>query len=83
MTTDPVCGMTVNPATARNFAHAGTTYYFCGASCEKKFQANPAQFLVAATAPAGHEHHAHAPSPSTAPKTAAAGSSDPRLKLPA
>ena len=70
---DPVCGMTVNPATARNVAHAGANYYFCSASCETKFRANPTQFLVATASPAGHEHHAHAQSPPTAPKTAAAG----------
>ena len=67
---DPVCGMTVNPATARNFAHAGATYYFCGASCETKFRANPAQYLAAPAAPAAHQHHAHAASPSTAPAAA-------------
>ncbi len=69
-TKDPVCGMTVNPATARNFAHAGATYYFCGASCETKFRANPAQYLAAPAAPATHAHHAHAASPSTAPAAA-------------
>ena len=67
---DPVCGMTVNPLTARNFAHAGATYYFCGASCETKFRADPAQYLAAPAAPAAHQHHAHAASPSTAPAAA-------------
>ncbi|MEK7876700.1 MAG: heavy metal translocating P-type ATPase [Pseudomonadota bacterium] len=73
MATDPVCGMQVDERTAAGSSvFEGRTYYFCSASCEKKFRANPAQFLVATTAPAGHEHHAHAPSPSAAPKTAAA-----------
>ena len=31
---DPVCGMTVNPATARyRTEHAGAEFYFCGARC--------------------------------------------------
>ncbi len=31
---DPICGMTVNPATAAgSFNHAGKTYYFCSAGC--------------------------------------------------
>ncbi|MGI8883333.1 MAG: heavy metal translocating P-type ATPase, partial [Pyrinomonadaceae bacterium] len=35
---DPICGMTVNPATsAGNFNHAGKTYYFCSAGCLQKF----------------------------------------------
>ena len=74
MATDPVCGMQVDERTAAGSSvFEGRTYYFCSASCEKKFQANPAQFVAATAAPAGHEHHAHAPPPSAAPKTAAAG----------
>src|SRR5438094_8217182 len=44
---DPVCGMKVNPATARGGAveHAGHTYYFCSPSCARKFQANPREYL--------------------------------------
>ncbi len=37
---DPICGMTVNPATAAgSFNHAGKTYYFCSAGCLQKFVA--------------------------------------------
>ncbi len=37
---DPICGMTVDPATAAgSFNHEGTTYYFCAASCMQKFVA--------------------------------------------
>ena len=37
---DPICGMTVNPATAKwSLEHNGTTYYFCGKSCHDKFDA--------------------------------------------
>ncbi len=43
---DPVCGMDVNPATAKYSAtHEGQTYYFCSGSCEAKFKANPLQYL--------------------------------------
>jgi P-type Cu+ transporter len=43
---DPVCGMKVDPATAKNsFAHAGKTYYFCCAHCLEKFRAEPEKFL--------------------------------------
>ncbi|MFL5328341.1 MAG: heavy metal translocating P-type ATPase [Gemmataceae bacterium] len=43
---DPVCGMTVDPAhAAGSFAYQGQTYYFCSASCLRKFQANPERYL--------------------------------------
>ena len=53
---DPVCGMSVDPATAKHSAeHAGTSYYFCSAGCRQKFAADPDRYLKA-TAPAGHGH---------------------------
>ena len=43
---DPVCGMTVDPATSKHrFDHAGTTYHFCSAGCRTKFEADPAGYL--------------------------------------
>ena len=43
---DPVCGMDVNPETAKHTAeHAGETYYFCSAGCKDKFTAAPAEYL--------------------------------------
>ena len=43
---DPVCGMTVDPATAKHrFDHQGETHYFCSASCRTKFVANPEAYL--------------------------------------
>ncbi len=43
---DPVCGMKVDPATAKQKTeHAGTTYYFCSAGCREKFVADPARYL--------------------------------------
>ena len=38
MVADPVCGMTVDPATARHrFEHGGATFHFCCAGCRGKF----------------------------------------------
>ncbi|HXC44110.1 MAG TPA: heavy metal translocating P-type ATPase [Candidatus Dormibacteraeota bacterium] len=43
---DPVCGMSVNPATAKHIhSHSGTNYYFCCAPCVEKFRADPAKYL--------------------------------------
>ncbi|MDB5546519.1 MAG: haloacid dehalogenase, partial [Hyphomicrobiales bacterium] len=43
---DPVCGMQVDPATAKHRAeHAGKTYFFCSAKCREKFIAEPAKYL--------------------------------------
>ena len=45
---DPVCGMTVDPATARaTRTHDGRPYYFCCPSCASKFEAGPARYLAA------------------------------------
>jgi Cu+-exporting ATPase len=43
---DPVCGMKVDPATARHrFSHAGQDYFFCSANCRDRFVAEPEKFL--------------------------------------
>ena len=43
---DPVCGMEVNPATARfKTLHNGKEYFFCCAGCLAKFQASPEKSL--------------------------------------
>jgi Cu+-exporting ATPase len=51
---DPVCGMKVDPHTAKHRAtHAGRPYYFCSAGCREKFVADPMRYLAKhATAPA-------------------------------
>ena len=42
---DPVCGMTVDPASAAgSHAHAGQTYYFCSRHCLELFAADPSRF---------------------------------------
>jgi P-type Cu+ transporter len=44
---DPVCGMTVQPATAAGLhQHQGKTYYFCAVSCLTKFKADPDYYLL-------------------------------------
>jgi xanthine dehydrogenase accessory factor len=46
---DPVCGMTVDIATARFVTtHAGRTYYFCSAGCLERFVAAPTDFETVA-----------------------------------
>ena len=48
-TKDPVCGMTVDPATAKHRAeHDGRPYYFCCAGCRTKFLADPQKYLAPA-----------------------------------
>jgi len=43
---DPICGMTVDPATAAGqYEYAGTTYYFCSTHCLNKFSADPESSL--------------------------------------
>jgi len=43
---DPVCGMTVDPHTAKHrHEYQGRTYYFCSAGCRTKFAAEPAKYL--------------------------------------
>jgi Cu+-exporting ATPase len=46
MAVDPVCGMKVDPHTAKHRAvHGGRTYYFCSAGCREKFLAHPDRYL--------------------------------------
>ena len=72
VTQDPVCGMQVNPATAKHALERDhVRYLFCSAGCLKKFQADPA-FLKKKPDDRGHAHaHTHAPA-SKAPASAAA-----------
>ena len=55
---DPVCGMSVDPATAKHrLSHKGHDYVFCCARCREKFQANPGAYLKPA-AKQSHTPHA-------------------------
>ena len=43
---DPVCGMSVDPATSRyRFDYRGETFHFCSAGCQTKFAADPQKYL--------------------------------------
>ena len=43
---DPVCGMSVNPETAKHvYEHQGKKFYFCCAHCVEKFKAEPQKYL--------------------------------------
>ncbi|MBI3427932.1 MAG: heavy metal translocating P-type ATPase [Acidobacteria bacterium] len=74
MTKDPICGMTVDEATALHAERDGQTFYFCSDHCRTKFlaEAQPAIHAKdsccggkAKSAPVhgdccgGHEHHDH------------------------
>ena len=44
---DPVCGMTVEIATAADrFEHDGVTYWFCATGCRRRFERDPAAFVA-------------------------------------
>lgn len=43
--TDPVCGMSIDPATAADTAeYEGTTYYFCSNHCAATFNEDAARY---------------------------------------
>lgn len=52
--TDPVCGMTIDPAMAvGSSSYNGQTYHFCSRGCETKFDVAPAEYVGAAAVAAG------------------------------
>src|SRR6266571_4174276 len=56
---DPVCGMSVDPATAKEKVELmGTTYYFCSAACRSTFEKYPDRYAaqVAQLEHAGQPH---------------------------
>jgi len=61
---DPVCGMFVDPATAKyRHTHEGNDVFFCSARCQEKFIADPAKYVAAGAAGSGGQHesgHGHA-----------------------
>src|SRR5258708_12720536 len=61
---DPVCGMSVDPATAEEHVeHLGATYSFCSAGCRAQFPDHPPPYTPPATPPY------HAPHPWPFPLT--------------
>lgn len=43
---DPVCGMMVDPGSARTESYSGKVYAFCSESCRQKFHADPASYAA-------------------------------------
>ena len=41
---DPVCGMSVETASAKPSLYQGRAYYFCSTTCRDKFEASPATY---------------------------------------
>ncbi len=60
MAIDPICGMTVDEARARNAVRDGQTFYFCSEHCRKKFLAESAP---ANATDGGHGLALHVPKP--------------------
>ena len=51
---DPVCGMTVDPATSKHrFNYRDETFHFCSAGCRTKFAADPVSWLEKDSKPKG------------------------------
>ena len=56
MARDPVCGMDVDAATAKEkFEYSGKTYVFCSKGCRLEFQDQPERYLSPSWRP-GHIH---------------------------
>jgi YHS domain-containing protein len=63
LTTDPVCGMQVQPEKAyTRVEQEGYVIYLCSEKCEKEFRKNPKEYLSkmkVEESPMEHERHAH------------------------
>ena len=62
VTTDPVCGMKVEPEKAySNIEDEGYVIYFCSRNCEEEFKKNPKKYLstMKKEEPKKHELHHH------------------------
>ena len=56
MARDPVCGMEVDPATAKwKTIYKGAVYYFCSEACLREFERDPEHYLT--HGPKGMPHH--------------------------
>ena len=67
---DPVCGMTVDPSSAKHdHHHEGVRYFFCSARCKEKFEGDPAKYVEpkhaahATTTDAASHAHDRCPGP--------------------
>ncbi|MBA4190940.1 MAG: copper-translocating P-type ATPase [Planctomycetaceae bacterium] len=78
---DPVCGMTVDPATAAgSHTHAGKVYHFCSGHCLEKFRAAPEKYTVAQSPAAEHSGRGGAAVPVVSPTPATAAPVETGLK---
>lgn len=47
---DPVCGMSVDPATAvATSEHDGMTFHLCSSACKQRLDQDPAAYVTAST----------------------------------
>jgi P-type Cu+ transporter len=60
LVTDPVCGMRIDPTTARggHYDHDATRYYFCNPSCRTRFASDPGKYLHPGATPDHAAMHA-------------------------
>ncbi len=52
-TSDPVCGMRVDPESAVAVEYAGDVYYFCESACADTFRDDPIRWIPQAPAVEG------------------------------
>jgi len=60
VSTDPVCGMEVEPEDAyKKIEHENYVFYFCSRKCEEKFNENPEKYVskIKLEEPIAHGHH--------------------------
>lgn len=66
---DPVCGMNVDPVTAKYTHHLNDEdYYFCSKGCLEKFKANPGEYMQSMKAHGGCCHGHAKPAPVAKPE---------------
>ncbi len=79
MATDPVCGMTVNEATALRADRGGQPFFFCSEHCRRTFLAGEPATTASAHV---HAHHRAEASPPAGPVPPPAGSNEPIYTCP-
>src|SRR5215831_1440373 len=67
MAVDPICGMTVDEATARSAEKDGRTFYFCSDHCRQTFLASASSNTKEPEAHAPHGRHGHPASSTSLP----------------
>ncbi|MBU0674466.1 MAG: heavy metal translocating P-type ATPase [Proteobacteria bacterium] len=63
MAIDPICGMTVDEASALSAERDGKTVFFCSDGCREKFMAEPAEATPEESAGDDHDSPSPAPAP--------------------